>query len=114
MHQKTESASWGSLVAFESFAQQIAAPLVLIANDQEWTARSVESILFANGYRVLRTYTATETLEVAGTALPDMVILDQQLPDFSGGEVCRRLREDPRFGASLPVFITTAGPSGRQ
>ncbi len=89
-------------------------PLVLIANDQEWTARAIESILVADGYQVLRTYTARETLDVARSACPDIVILDQQLPDFSGVEVCRQLRADPLFGATLPVLITTAGPSGRQ
>jgi PleD family two-component response regulator len=89
-------------------------PLILIANDQEWTARAVESILSANGYRVLRAYTARETLEIAASVDPDLVILDQQLPDFTGVDVCRRLRADIRFGASLPVIITTAGPSGRQ
>ncbi len=90
-----------------------ASPLVLIANDHEWTARAVESILVADGFRVLRTHTAGETLQVAGAVDPDLVILDHQLPDFSGVEVCRRLRADPRFGPALPVIITTAGPSGR-
>ncbi len=90
-----------------------ASPLVLIANDHEWTARAVESILVADGFRVLRTHTAGETLQVAGAVDPDLVILDHQLPDYSGVEVCRRLRADPRFGPALPVIITTAGPSGR-
>lgn len=89
-------------------------PLVLIANDQEWTARAVESILASNGYRVLRAFTARETLQLAEAVDPDLVILDHQLPDFSGVEVCRRLRADARFGAALPVIMTTAGPSGRQ
>ena len=88
-------------------------PLVLIANDQEWTARAVETILVAAGFRVLRTHTATETLEVARGVDPDLVILDHQLPDYSGVELCRRLRSDPQFGPGLPVIITTAGPSGR-
>ncbi|HEX3928040.1 MAG TPA: response regulator [Gemmatimonadales bacterium] len=88
-------------------------PLVLIANDQEWTARAVETILVAAGFRVLRTHTAGETLQVAAAVDPDLMILDHQLPDFSGVEVCRRLRADPRFGAGLPVIITTAGASGR-
>jgi DNA-binding response OmpR family regulator len=89
-------------------------PVVLIANDQEWTARAVESILMASGYRTHRAHTATETLAMAERLDPDVVILDQQLPDFSGTEVCRRLRADPAFGAALPIMITTAGPSGRQ
>lgn len=89
-------------------------PVVLIANDQEWTARAVESILVANGYKTYRAHTATETLALAERLDPDVVILDQQLPDFSGTEVCRRLRASAQFGASLPILITTAGPSGRQ
>jgi len=88
-------------------------PLVLIANDQEWTGRAVESILGANGYRVVQAYTAREAITVANAVSPDLVILDQQLPDFSGVEVCRQLRSDPKFGPSLPIIITTAGPSGR-
>lgn len=87
--------------------------LVLVANDHEWTARSVETILVAAGYRVVRAFTAAETLDVARRRLPDAFILDHQLPDFSGLELCRQIRDDPRFGASTPVIITTAGPSGR-
>ena len=89
-------------------------PVVLIANDQEWTARAVESILVANGYRTHRAHTAAETLAMADRLDPDLVILDQQLPDFPGTEVCRRLRADQAFGPALPIMITTAGPSGRQ
>ncbi len=88
-------------------------PTILIANDQEWTARAIESI-FAAQYRVVRAFTAREALEKAASSNPDLVILDQQLPDYSGVEVCRRLRADPRFGAALPIIITTAGPSGRE
>lgn len=88
-------------------------PLVLIANDQEWSARSLESILAPNGYAVLRAYTGTQALERARTARPDLVILDAQMPDLHGFEVCRQLRADPRFSATTPILITTAGPSGR-
>lgn len=87
--------------------------LVLVANDHEWTARSVETILVAGGYDVVRAFTGRESLELAARHRPDVFILDHQLPDFSGLEVCRLLREDPVFGASTPIMITTAGPSGR-
>jgi PleD family two-component response regulator len=88
-------------------------PLVLIANDQEWSARSLESILAPNGFVVLRAYTGHQALDRARTARPDLIILDAQMPDISGVEVCRRLRTDPRFSATTPILITTAGPSGR-
>ena len=89
------------------------APLVLIANDQEWSARSLESILGPSGYSVVRAYTGQQALERARTAQPDLIILDAQMPDLHGFEVCRQLRSDPRFSATTPIIITTSGPSGR-
>ena len=88
------------------------APLVLIANDQEWSARSLESILGPNGYAVVRAYTGQQALERARTSQPDLIILDAQMPDMHGFEVCRALRSDPRFSATTPIVITTSGPSG--
>ncbi|HXE58866.1 MAG TPA: response regulator [Gemmatimonadales bacterium] len=88
-------------------------PLVLIANDQEWSARSLESILVPSGYSVLRAYTGRQALERARAAQPDIIILDAQMPDLHGVDVCRILRADPRFGTTTPILITTAGPSGR-
>jgi diguanylate cyclase (GGDEF)-like protein len=89
------------------------APLVLIANDQEWSARSLESILGPSGYAVVRAYTGQQALERARTSQPDLIILDAQMPDMHGFEVCRALRGDPRFSATTPIVITTSGPSGR-
>jgi diguanylate cyclase (GGDEF)-like protein len=89
------------------------APLVLIANDQEWSARSIESILGPNGYAVVRAYTGQQALERARSAQPDIIILDAQMPDMHGFDVCRALRSDPRFSVTTPIVITTSGPSGR-
>jgi diguanylate cyclase (GGDEF)-like protein len=88
-------------------------PLVLIANDQEWSARSLESILAPNGFAVLRAYTGQQALDRARTAQPDLIILDAQMPDMHGVEVCRALKEDPRYNGTVPIIITTSGPSGR-
>jgi PleD family two-component response regulator len=86
---------------------------VLIANDQEWSARSLESIFSAEGYRVVRAFTGAQALRQAETSKPDVFILDRQMPDLDGPEVCRRLRADPRIGATTPIIITTAGQAGR-
>lgn len=88
-------------------------PLVLIANDQEWTARSLESILEAEGYTVLRAYTGRQAVDRAMAERPDLVILDRQLPDMDGPTVCKLLRDEAALGPTLPVVITTAGPAGR-
>lgn len=93
--------------------REVRPPLVLIGNDQEWSSRSLESILAPEGYAVLRAYTGHQALDRARTARPDVVIIDAQMPDISGFEVCRTLRDDPRFCPTTPIIITTAGSSGR-
>jgi len=87
---------------------------ILIANDQEWAARSVETILVAEGYEVQRAYTGRQALQRALETPPDLIILDNQMPDLSGAEVCRQLRLDPRVGVATPILLSTAGPAGRQ
>ncbi len=87
--------------------------MVLVANDQEWSSRSLESILGPNGYAVLRAYTGRQALELARSAQPDIVILDARMPDMDGVDICRQLREDAHFGAHTPIIITTSGPAGR-
>ena len=89
-------------------------PLVLVADDQEWSARSLDSILGPRGYAVLRAYTGRQALELARSAQPDLVILDVHMPDLDGIEVCRMLRDEPNFGANTPVIIVTSGPGDRE
>jgi PleD family two-component response regulator len=88
--------------------------LVLIANDQEWSARSIESVLAPQGFAILRAFTGQQAIDRALAARPDLILLDAQLPDIHGFDVCRRLRDEPAIGHSVPIIITTAGPSGRQ
>ena len=88
-------------------------PLVLVANDQEWSARSLESILGPNGYAVLRAYTGRQTIDLARSARPDVIILDLRLPDIDGLDVCRTLREDARLPVHTPIIVTNSGPSDR-
>ncbi len=87
---------------------------VLVANDQEWTARSLETILSADGYSVVRAFTAAQTREKAAATRPDAFVLDVQLPDLDGMSLCQSLRQDPLIGPAVPMLLTTAGPSGRQ
>jgi two-component system cell cycle response regulator len=86
---------------------------ILIVNDQEWTVRSLESILAHEGHVVIRAYTARQALERVSGGAPDLVFLDTQLPDLDGPEVCRKLRGDPAIGWFVPIILTTAGSNGR-
>jgi len=89
-------------------------PTILIANDHEWTARSLETILAANEWRVIRAFTARQAIEKAAENGPDAFVLDVQLPDMDGLTLCRTIREDPSLGPTIPIILTTAGPSGRK
>jgi diguanylate cyclase (GGDEF)-like protein len=88
-------------------------PLVLVANEQEWSARSLESILGPNGYAVLRAYTGRQAIELARTALPDVIIVDARMPDIDGLEVVATLRADPHFSPATPIIVTASAPVAR-
>ena len=89
-------------------------PLVVIANSQELHTRALESILGPHGYAVLRAYTGKQALERCRSARPDIIILDAELPDMDGLDICRTLRNDPLISQSTPILVTSSGHSSRQ
>jgi PleD family two-component response regulator len=89
-------------------------PLVLLINDEEWTTRSIESILKPEGYAVLRAFTGKQGLELAARIRPDLILIDFRLPDITGIDLCARLRELPTVRPSTPILIFTSGALRRQ
>lgn len=89
-------------------------PLTLVVNSHEWHLRSLESILGPHGYAVLRAYNGKQAVERAISAHPDLIIIDADLPDRDGLEVCRELRALPNVSAYTPILITSAGQQSRQ
>jgi PleD family two-component response regulator len=89
-------------------------PLVLLINDEEWTTRSIESILKPEGYAVLRAFTGKQGLELAARIRPDLLLIDFRLPDITGIDLCARLRELPTIRPSTPILIFTSGALRRQ
>lgn len=88
-------------------------PLVLLASDQEWSTRSLESVLGPHGFASVRAYTGRQALDLIRRTQPDVVIIDSGMPDIPGVELCLQLRNDPEFPSSTPVVMTTAGPASR-
>ena len=78
---------------------------VLIASQQEWTSRSLASILAPRGYLVLKTYTRGQTLTHVRRAPPDAIIIDEQLPDGDGFALCHDLYDQAMISRSTPVFL---------
>jgi diguanylate cyclase (GGDEF)-like protein len=87
---------------------------VLVASKQEWTSRSLASILAPQGYLVLKTYTAAQTLAHIRRDPPDALIIDEQLPDADGHSLCRDLYEQGFISPSTPVFLVLQRPPTRR
>ena len=90
------------------------APIILLVNRQEWTARSVESVLQPAGFAVVKAYTGRQAIELAARLRPDLVIVDFKLSDTVGLEVCRAVRDLPTVDHTIPFIIATAASLGRQ
>ena len=88
-------------------------PLVLMVNDHEWSTRALESVLAPNGYAVLRAFTARKGIERAEASHPDLIVLDTNLPDMDGVDVCRHLRSGGLIARNTPIILTTAGHPSR-
>jgi len=89
-------------------------PLVLIASDGEWFARSLESVLELNGYLVHRSAGGSHAVEAAHQVRPDAILLDDADSDMSMLGICRALRDDPLFDHSTPIVITSSAPSAHR
>jgi PleD family two-component response regulator len=87
----------------------VTSPTVLLIEDQEWTARSIESVLRLANFAVFKTYTGRQGLEVAQKVNPDLILVDLHLPDMGGGEVIRQMSELPSISPLTPMAIITSG-----
>ncbi len=82
--------------------------LILIVEDEEDLAGTLAYNLEKEGYETLEALTGQRALELAvREPSPSVVLLDLMLPDMSGTEVCRRLRQDERT-RHVPVIMVTA------
>jgi len=68
---------------------------VLIADDSEVVRRLVAARLLADGHEVIEAEDGQEAVELAVRELPQVLVLDRQMPRMDGFEVCTRLRQDP-------------------
>lgn len=85
----------------------MAGPQVLVVEDNEKNMRLFRDVLLATGHRTLEATTGGQAVELAVAHVPDLVLMDIQLPDIDGVEALARLREDERT-AAVPVVALTA------
>jgi two-component system cell cycle response regulator DivK len=80
---------------------------VLIVEDNELNMKLFNDLLEAQGYRVLQTRDGLSALDIARASLPDLILMDIQLPEVSGIEVTKWLKEDDKL-RHIPVIAVTA------
>ncbi|MBN2169968.1 MAG: response regulator transcription factor [Candidatus Krumholzibacteriota bacterium] len=80
---------------------------ILIVDDDPQTLRMLSVSVEKAGYEVMPAETGEEALRLAKEEGPDLVVLDLVLPDSSGLEVCRELREAPET-QGIPLIMVTA------
>lgn len=80
---------------------------VLIVEDNDLNMKLFNDLLEAHGYSTLQTKDGVEALRLARQHRPDLILMDIQLPEVSGLEVTKWLKEDDDL-RTIPVIAVTA------
>lgn len=84
-------------------------PFVLVVEDDESSCDAYAEALRSVGIRALGVPRGLDGVRLTRSLIPDLVVVDYRLPDITGAEVCRRLRDDPET-EPLPVIAVTGAP----
>ncbi len=80
---------------------------LLIAEDDDATAKLYAAYARARGFQVVVAHDGLEALSLAEAEPPDVIMLDVSLPKADGRDVCRKLKANPRT-QGIPVLIVSA------
>jgi len=80
---------------------------ILIVEDNELNMKLFHDLLESKGYDIVQTRDGMEALKIARAQMPDLILMDIQLPEVSGLEVTKWLKEDDNL-KQIPVVAVTA------
>lgn len=80
---------------------------ILLAEDNEANVQTYARYLTAKGYKVIVAHNGQEVLDIVPIILPDVILMDIQMPHTDGLQVIQRLRQETRT-ASIPIIALTA------
>ncbi|HEY9862573.1 MAG TPA: adenylate/guanylate cyclase domain-containing protein [Candidatus Obscuribacterales bacterium] len=81
---------------------------ILIVDDNVDNIRFLSDFLIQQGYQVRKAINGNVALMAARTVIPDLILLDINMPQITGYEVCKILKSDPKT-SSVPVIFLSAG-----
>jgi DNA-binding response OmpR family regulator len=79
---------------------------LLIVDDEEGVRALVRMTLDNGAYQIIEASEGLEALDLAREYRPDLVLLDVMLPDVSGMDVCRKIKDDPELASTTVVMLT--------
>jgi signal transduction histidine kinase len=82
-------------------------PLILVVDDVPDNVQFLAARLRSKGFQVAAAANGADALTSVAVQAPDLILLDVQMPEMDGFEVCRRLKAQPQT-ASIPVIFLTA------
>lgn len=80
---------------------------ILVVDDDKVFLRMVEYDLTKNGFDVITAMDGETGISLARTHMPDLILLDINMPDIEGGDVVSILEEDPET-QNIPIIFVTA------
>ena len=83
------------------------AKTILIVEDNELNMKLFNDLLEANGYVVAQARNGTEAMDSARAHLPDLILMDIQLPEISGLEIIKWMKDDDEL-KHIPIVAITA------
>lgn len=94
----------------------LAAPAhgILVVEDEDNIALALDWLLTREGYRHERVSSGADALPAIRRAHPALVLLDVMLPEMSGYEICKDVREDPALSDTRILMMTARGSALEQ
>ncbi len=92
---------------FLAGSDSVSSPLILLAEDNQFTAETMQDYLQFHGFRVNVASNGYEVIEQALAHKPNLIIMDIQMPGLNGFEATHRLRLEPSM-ADIPIIALTA------
>ena len=80
---------------------------IIVVEDEPDTAEMFAEMMRISGYQVIKSYTSASALALISKEKPAAVVLDIMMPDLSGLEVLKRMRNQPDL-ADIPVVVVSA------
>lgn len=80
---------------------------ILVVEDEEDNRRIVRDLLTSVGYEIIEAVTGENGVTAAATHLPDLILMDIQLPGLDGYEATRRIKANPAL-RHIPIIVVTS------